>query len=302
MADTPLELAFSTVAQRVIPGATLLAHRPLKGGVSAAVHVLDISSPAGLARLVVRRHGAAKWKALASDVTQTEFQLLATLHRAGLPVPRPRLLDDSALLLPSPFFVMDMVDGSTDIAAASLDSALHQMARFLARLHAIDVDVLRLPPLPSREDPVQGALEYLPCGPELAPLREVVASYGVRRARPSLLHGDFWPGNVLWAKAELAAVIDWEDAALGPPVSDVAGCRAELNALFDAAASRSFTDHYLAASGAELCDLPLWDVYVGSAALATLPVWGLPAEEEARRRERTTAFVSHAAEVLLLTQ
>lgn len=299
MADTSLDVAFSTIAQRVIPGATLLQHRPLKGGVSAAVHALDISSSAGPGRLVVRRHGAATWKLLAEDVTQAEFQLLAALHHAGLPVPRPLHLDVSARLLPSPFFVMEMVDGSSDISDASLDSALRQMAAFLARLHALHVKSLRLPSLPLREDPVQGALEYLPSGAEFARLRDFVSSYRVHPSRPSLLHGDFWPGNVLWANAQLAAVIDWEDAAIGPPVSDVACCRAELNALFDASASRSFTEHYLAASQDMLCDLPLWDVYVGSAALATMHDWGLPPEGEARRRERTSTFVTQAIEALL---
>lgn len=302
MTDTSLELAFSTIARRVVPDAILLQHRPLKGGVSASVYALEVSSPVGVQRLVVRRHGAATWKQLPDDVTRAEFQLLVVLHGAALPVPRPLLLDVSAELLPSPFFVIEMVEGSNDISDSFLDSALRQMAEFLARVHLLDVDTLRLPYLPIREDPVQGALEYLPAGAESALLRELVSSYQVRRSRPSLLHGDFWPGNVLWESARLAAVIDWEDAAIGPAVSDVACCRAELNVLFDEAAARSFTDYYVAATADSLHDLALWDVYVGSAALATLHNWSLPPEVEARRRERTLSFVANAAEELLHTR
>lgn len=117
--------------------------------------------------------------------------------------------------------------------------------------------------------------------------------------RPSLLHGDFWPGNVLWANAQLVAVIDREGAALGSAASDVACCRAELNAMFDERAVHLFTDSYRAASADDLADLALWDIYVGSAALATLHQWGLPSEVETLRRARTSTFVAHAAEALL---
>ena len=39
---------------------------------------------------------------------------------------------------------------------------------------------------------------------------------------PALLHGDYWPGNILWKDGRLAAVIDWEDACLGDPLVDLA--------------------------------------------------------------------------------
>jgi aminoglycoside phosphotransferase (APT) family kinase protein len=37
-----------------------------------------------------------------------------------------------------------------------------------------------------------------------------------------LLHGDFWPGNALWRDGALVAILDWEDAAIGDPLADVA--------------------------------------------------------------------------------
>lgn len=297
--DLALADAFASIARRLAPGATLVGYRPLKGGVSATVHALEIATAAGPQSVVVRRHGAATWKQLAPEVTQNEYQLLSCLSDAGMLVPRPRLLDDSSEVLPSPFFVMDLVAGTTDIADSAVGPALRQMAQFLASLHALDVSVLRLPALSVREDPVQGALEYVSSDAGLAKVRELIASYQVKSFRPSLLHGDFWPGNMVWANAQLVAVIDWEDAAIGPAASDVACCRAELNAMFDESAARRFTDDYLAASTTGLADLALWDLYVGSAALATLHQWGLPPEIESRRRERTTAFVAQATEALL---
>lgn len=299
VADSLVQLAFSKIARRVFPDARLLSHRPLKGGVSAAVHVLDVSTPRGPTSLVVRRHGAASWKQLPDDVTQAEFRLLAALHEACFPVPEPLLLDTDAHLLPSPYFVMQFVDGSSDIPQSFLDSALRQMATLLARLHALDPRVLSLPSLPDREDPIDGALRFIPDNESTAQLREVVSFLRLHRPSPVLLHGDFWPGNILWNRGTIVAIVDWEDAALGPAASDVACCRAELNVLFGLSAACSFTEYYRTASSDALEDLPIWDLYVSSAALASLHEWGLPADVEANRRERTAEFLDHAVATLL---
>jgi aminoglycoside phosphotransferase (APT) family kinase protein len=38
------------------------------------------------------------------------------------------------------------------------------------------------------------------------------------RLNPSvLLHGDYWPGNILWRDGTIEAVVDWEEAQFGDP-------------------------------------------------------------------------------------
>lgn len=39
----------------------------------------------------------------------------------------------------------------------------------------------------------------------------------------ALLHGDYWPGNILIHPTEGLTIFDWEDAAIGPPVLDLLG-------------------------------------------------------------------------------
>lgn len=245
---------------------------------------------------MVRRHREHDWKPASDDVTEAEFSLLRVLHEAGLPVPAPLHLDASNELLPSPFFVMPMVAGTTTIREGFLGSALAQMAEFLTRLHRLPI--AGTPPLPSREDPVSGALEYLPETEEWQQVRAELALLSAKQGPPRLLHGDFWPGNVIWAENRLAAVVDWEDAALGSPASDVACCRAELNVMFDRKASEAFLQLYQERSQQEVLDLALWELYVSSAALATMHEWGLPLEVEEQRRERTLAFAMRAAEAM----
>jgi aminoglycoside phosphotransferase (APT) family kinase protein len=76
----------------------------------------------------------------------------------------------------------------------------------------------------------------------------------------SLLHGDFWPGNLLWQGDQLVAIIDWEDAEVGHALADVAVTRLDLLWLFGEKAMASFTATYHARSGRDLTNLPLWDL------------------------------------------
>jgi aminoglycoside phosphotransferase (APT) family kinase protein len=79
-----------------------------------------------------------------------------------------------------------------------------------------------------------------------------------------LLHGDFWPGNVLWEDGRLVAVLDWEDAAIGDPLADVANARLELLWAGGAEAKEEFTRRYRSlVPGVDLTDLPHWDRWAG---------------------------------------
>ena len=62
--------------------------------------------------------------------------------------------------------------------------------------------------------------------------------------RSVLLHGDFWPGNILWKDGQLVGIIDWENAAVGDPLADVANSRLEMLWAFGNDAMQSFTSQY----------------------------------------------------------
>jgi len=61
---------------------------------------------------------------------------------------------------------------------------------------------------------------------------------------PCLIHDDFWPGNTVWHRGRLAAVIDWGEAKLGDPRTDVAQCQLELSITLDLAAGDAFVAAY----------------------------------------------------------
>jgi aminoglycoside phosphotransferase (APT) family kinase protein len=287
--------SFKRLAQRLYPGGELLRAWPLSGGVSARVSALELRSAAGqVERLVVRQYGAAT---LASnpDSASDEFRLLHLLRSAGVAVPTPVFFDQTGQVFSSPALVTGHVDGQTDLNTAGSSDGLGQMAEYLSGLHGIrltdlDVSFLRpLPGLPARpasldhslsEERIRDVLE--PVWP-MAPINP-----------PVILHGDFWPGNLLWQAGQLAAVIDWEDAALGDPLADLGNARLELLWAFGQGAMDGFTRHDRARSGIDLAHLPYWDLYAALKPAGRLATWGLETSVEQAMRERHRMFVEQA--------
>ena len=293
---------FAAIAARIAPGASLVRRWPLEGGVSARVDALEIVHPDGShERLVLRRHGAIDWKPLEADVTTTEFGVLTVLAHAGFPLPAPRLLDVSGSTLSGPYMVMDFVDGSTDVSSDELPGALRKMATFLARLHALNLDTVAGVRLPHRDDPTGNTMRYLPDTSLGKRIRAAHEEHGpvVATNPPVLLHGDFWPGNILWRDGEIAAVIDWEDAAIGDPVADLASSRLELLWKYGQEAMARFTAHYQALRPIDLTNLPFWEISSATGASALMGEWGLDPAIEADMRAKASWLTSRALDGLV---
>ncbi len=293
-------------ATSVMPDVDSIQVEPLPGGSSAFVARLVLTSPHGVRRRVVfRQHADRAAKDHTGLVAAKEFHLTRQLAAEGLEVAPPLALHGEPTS-GGPWLVSEWVEGSTSVDPADVDSALSQMARFLARLHAVDPVSTIAPGLTPIEDPVAALPRYLPddeTGHEL----QRALGLGVPR-RPNadvVLHGDFWPGNVLFERNELVAVLDWEDAALGDPLVDLAGARVELTCAYGHHAAERFTSRYLDTVRRRAVpllthDLALWDAYVSTTALSAMHRWGLSPDEEAARRDATTQFLGSATKVLVM--
>jgi aminoglycoside phosphotransferase (APT) family kinase protein len=71
------------------------------------------------------------------------------------------------------------------------------------------------------------------------------------------VHFDFWPGNVLWRRNRVSAIVDWSSARPGDLRFDVAQCRLDIALLLGTQAADSFLDAY-AAGLAEPYKYLLW--------------------------------------------
>lgn len=295
---------FERIVARVRPGARLLTARRLEGGVSAETTMLELEeSDRGVSKLVVRRHGPRDLAAN-PNVAGDEFRLLTFLHAAGLAVPAPHYADESGDLMGSPLIVIAFVDGTETLDDDDHNESLPQMAAFLADLHRLDGSDPTLAFLSDPQHAVASALvnppDQLDDNLSEGLIRDtLVQSWPPKGEHPhSVLHGDYWPGNVLWHDGQLAAVIDWEDAGAGDPLADLGNVRLELLWWHGREAMETFTALYRENTGNDLANLPLWDLYAALRPCSRLGTWGLDADELQVMQERHALFVRQALAAL----
>jgi aminoglycoside phosphotransferase (APT) family kinase protein len=253
-----------SLAQEIAPGSKLLQAWPLAGGVSAQVTAFELRNADGSTeRLVVRRHGA---RDLARDpeIAAHEFRVLQVVREAGVCAPAPRYLDAAGEFYGTPCIVLEYVDAERDAAPADDERFVDELANALAEIHRVDLRKLSF----------------------LRRLEQAGA--------PVLLHGDFWPGNALWREGALVAIVDWEDAAIGDPLADVANARLELLWARGHGAMDAFTKRYAARTGVDLAHLPHWDLWADRRLTPRIREWRLDDAAQREMRAKRDAFVAQA--------
>lgn len=302
MSVTELQAKYGLLVQQIDPTATLQKSWPLRGGVSAQVTALEIVRPGGqVQRWVVRQHGAVD-RQRNPQIAADEFKLLQMVAEAGVAVPQPIYVDPTGALLGTPALVVEFVEGTSEFTPSDVDHFTHQLALQLHNIHALDAARFELDFLPKQSTILPPPPVQLDESLSERRIRQALEGWDVRPHTnpPTLLHGDYWPGNILWQGEKLAAVIDWEDAQVGDPLADVANCRFELAWTVSAEAMASFTHHYQALSNSALSsldftNLPYWDLRAALRPAGKLSSWGLEAATEQRMRAAHRTFV---AEVL----
>jgi len=233
------------------PDLRLVRMRPLTGAVSSKVTCIEVRGAGGFrCTLVLRQYGAASLRA-EPRVAGNEYRLLKLLSAAGLPVPRPVLADESGAIVPGSCLLMVYIDGERVHNPADLPSFARQLAAALAAVHDCGLTRADVPFLPDIGDRVSDELETGPRAregvvPETAIRSALRASWPPHQVNtPVVLHGDYWPGNVLWRDGRLVGLIDWEEAAFGDPLADLANIRLEIAWHFGTAVMDTLTGEYL---------------------------------------------------------
>jgi aminoglycoside phosphotransferase (APT) family kinase protein len=188
------------------------------------------------ARLVLRRPPRGPLPPSAHDVLR-EARLLRSLRPHGVPVPEVLAICDEEEVIGAPFYLMNFVDGL--ILTAAMPAALEgdaeriaaQLVDGLVELHAVDPAAEGLAGLGRPDGYLErqlarfgGLLEVGATRP--LPDLEVVADWlaaGLPDSpAPTVVHGDYRLGNVMFAPGpRLAAILDWEMATIGDPLADV---------------------------------------------------------------------------------
>lgn len=193
----------------------------------------------GHQRLVLRRPPLGHVLATAHDMAR-EYRVLTALSGTDVPVPRTYLLCDDPEILGAPFYLMDLVEGTPYRTAEELGTLEPARVRLiaerlvdtLATLHAVDPASVGLQDFGrpdgflerqvrrwhtqlehSRSRPLSGADE----------LHRLLVAHLPESGGAGIVHGDYRLDNVLIDDTDhVAAVLDWEMATLGDPLTDVA--------------------------------------------------------------------------------
>jgi len=213
-----------------------LAARLIAGGRSNLTYEIGDGSQ----RWILRRPPLGHVLASAHDMGR-EYRVMAALAGAPVPVPRMVTYGGRDSVIGSEFYVMEFVDGvilrDADQLAALRpgqdEQVLRTLAETLASLHQVDPATVGLAdfgrPEGFAERQVRTWLRPLAAShsrpiPGLAELGERLAAAVPSNPRYAIVHGDYRIDNCVFDPSleRIAAILDWEMAAIGDPLLDLA--------------------------------------------------------------------------------
>lgn len=232
-------------------GSTVDRAGRLPGASTTAVHRLDLSS----GRSVVLKRYVWRWVLEDEPVApQREVDALLFAGRHELAVPAVLAADVTGETVGDgvPAILMTFLPGRA-VGVPDLD----RLAEVAAAVHDVEPDGL--------------AHDYFPwcrettTGPPPSATRPELWDAAIDRwlnhtpaYRPTFIHRDFHPGNVLWAGRQSTGIVDWANACRGPWGCDVAHCRAMLVQLAGPESADRFLDTYQSRTGRTFD--PYWEI------------------------------------------
>jgi aminoglycoside phosphotransferase (APT) family kinase protein len=224
--------------------ATLAGMAPLRGGAIQENWAIDVDleggGMSGRHSLVLRADALSR--VAASHSRSREFALLKVAHASGVTVPEPLWCCTDVEVIGRAFYLMRRMPGIAaghrvvkELALGGDRDALAQrLGQELARIHSI------LPPSPAAGSSL-GFLAQPSSNPALDRVRlyrgylddlgdpRPAVEWGLRwlelnapeTSEITLVHQDFRTGNYLVDESGLTAILDWEFAAWGDPMSDI---------------------------------------------------------------------------------
>jgi aminoglycoside phosphotransferase (APT) family kinase protein len=267
-----------SIIENIAPGGRLVRSWPLKGGLSHSMTAVQVDRPDGdLPETWVLRQLSPARMASHPEALVTESRVLDITRAFGLPTPAALLLHKISPGLPASCLVLEYLEGMPATDPLDRIRCAEQFAELLAGIHRIDETVADIGFLPSysREESTPSGLNDE--SSDVAKISQALARLepALKDVNPTvLLHGDFWPGNVLLRDEQLIGVIDWEDAARGEPLVDVGITRLDLLWTFGWQAVAAFTQRYQSLTEFDMHDLKFWDLSAALRSVGHLGSWG----------------------------
>ncbi|HET9906310.1 MAG TPA: phosphotransferase [Anaerolineales bacterium] len=257
------------VLERIVPGSSLAKIELLPGSFSNHTHLVEASLPNGAVYKIVVRRYKVFGEYDRGEKANREFKTFELLNRHKVPAPEPLLLDVSGDVLGSPGIVAEFVEGhlKMDVPSDPMEWS-RKLARTLAKIHSIPCSENEQSFLLNGNEQASWFLNYdsaphymqeYPGGADLWSEMRRRSSKLVTDG-PSLLHIDYWSGNILWLENEISAVLDWEEASYGDPAVDVGYALMNIVLMDAPDAADEFLSVYEAEMGRQIKNLVFWEL------------------------------------------
>ncbi|GAB2657610.1 phosphotransferase family protein [Nocardia goodfellowii] len=216
-----------------------LAKGPLRGDlIAGGKSNLTYRITDGTTAFVLRRPPLGHVLATAHDMAR-EHRVISALAGTGVPVPATYALCEDTDVIGAPFYLMEFVTGTPYRSAAELEALGPQrtttvstgLIDTLAALHTVDPAAVALTdfgrPHGFLERQVRRWKKQLDAShsrdlPAADELHALLAQQQPPQSATGIVHGDYRLDNVLIDDRDrVAAVLDWEMATLGDPLTDI---------------------------------------------------------------------------------
>jgi len=297
--NTPSPESLQSLLEIIEPNSEFIAIHSLEGDFSNSTHLIEgIKSDGSLIRVVTRRY-AIFGDYDRGEKARREYKTLQLLKSYGSPVPEPLYLDDTGAILGTPGIVTRFMSGNLIMGQPYPAQWAEFLAKTLASIHKVPITSSDTSFLLDGNSEVLWFLrskdaipEYIRSHPKGLALWKAITDYLPKQimVEPSLVHIDYWSGNILWDKGVISAVVDWEEAAQGDPGIDVAYCRMDMILRGMGEAANEFLAIYEKEMGKPVSNLGFWELAATVRTMLTPDGW----ISESPSKERFVEFVDSA--------
>lgn len=270
--------AVDAVVAQVAPRRSVSRISRMNGGLGAVLHRIELELDPNGPDAFVLRQIMPEWGETPEHL-EREATTVDRLDRLShVPVPSVHWSDPNGTVFGRPAMLMEFVAGHCLVADLDSPHASTVLAETLAGIHDASVPMEHL----RRFDSIADHPQIL--GINAAP-SQIVDADRLRTAleastptgsiRPTLVHGDFHGGNVLWDAAEVTAVLDWPLATRASRWWDEAYAHMDTWLAHGAASAKKFRSDYreLAGDAPDPAQQRFWDLTALVRALPSPGQW-----------------------------
>lgn len=194
----------------------------------------------------------------------TNARALRLAEEFGLAAPRLVASDLDGVASGTVATLETWLPGSSAVPPMVSVSRLRNAGAAIAKVHAFALAPQH--DLPTRQRPVavddfasdrrQGRM---PTTPLLQLADEATRRHGVPAGEEVFVHGDAWPGNMLFEGDACTALIDWKTAGVGNPGVDLSGFRLQMVMQYGQDAAQEVLRGWQGQAGREARSVSYWD-------------------------------------------